>query len=122
MLVCFAPSRMTAKISPSLWPCFHAASVRSDGFGLRAAADLPSPLPDSPWQEAQFDVNSFRPAVIDAWSEGTGFFNVTSSPGCARPGAPASTIAAKTTPDRIPGTLFRTFRRVDSLKFDLLSN
>ncbi len=39
------PSRMTVKISPSVWPCFQSASVRSDGVGFSSAPALPSPLP-----------------------------------------------------------------------------
>src|SRR5262245_46043108 len=92
MLVCFAPSRMSVKISPSLVPCFHSLSVKSEGLGLSETADLPSPLPDSPWQEEQLDAKSFRPVATDAPSDATGFFNV-GELACCAPGRAAPIIS-----------------------------
>src|SRR5580765_5289275 len=68
-----APSRMTAKISPSLEPRSHFASVRSDGW-VSLGAIGPLPLASAPWQKRQFLVNVALPAATDSALDATGFF------------------------------------------------
>src|SRR5882672_366625 len=69
-----APSRITAKISPSLDPRSHLSSVRLGGC-VPSGAIGPSPLASAPWQKRQFFWNSACPALIDAGDEAIGFFN-----------------------------------------------
>src|SRR5262245_14474125 len=68
-----APSRMTAKISPSLLPRSHFASVRSDGC-VSLGAIGPLPLASAPWQNRQFFVKAALPAATDSALDATGFF------------------------------------------------
>src|SRR3954452_20645399 len=68
-----APSRMTAKISPSLAPRSHLASVRSGGW-VSFGAIGPLPLASAPWQKRQFFANSALPAATDSALAATGFF------------------------------------------------
>src|SRR5579859_8040659 len=73
-----APSRMTAKISPSLEPRSHFASVRFGGCESFGAIG-PSPLASAPWQNRQFFVNAALPAAIDSAFDGTGFLTFAAS-------------------------------------------
>src|ERR1700704_2899155 len=73
MPVSLTPSRMTAKISPSLDPCAHVSSARFAGLGLSVAPAFPSPWAVSPWQDAQLEAKSFLPAAIDVASASTVF-------------------------------------------------
>src|SRR3954471_14630974 len=82
---------MTAKISPSVLPRSHFASVRSDGCESLGAI-FPSPFPSAPWQNAQFLVKLALPAAIDAAVAGTGFFNLAAS------GFPPGAWAPRLTP------------------------
>src|SRR5262245_40668516 len=68
-----APSRMTAKISPSLLPRSHFASVQSEGC-VSFGALGPLPLASAPWQKRQFFVNAALPAAMDSALDATGFF------------------------------------------------
>src|SRR5262245_49621333 len=68
-----APSRITTKISPSLSPRSHLASVRSDGW-VPSGAIGPLPLAFAPWQNRQFFWNAAWPALIDSGDDVTGFF------------------------------------------------
>src|SRR4029077_5237549 len=68
-----APSRMTAKISPSVDPRSHFASVRSDGC-VSFGAIGPLPFASAPWQKRQFLMNAAFPAAIDSAFDATGFF------------------------------------------------
>src|SRR6266480_6177640 len=68
-----APSRMTAKISPSLSPRSHLASVRFDGC-VPSGAIGPLPFASAPWQNRQFFWKVAWPALIDSGDEATGFF------------------------------------------------
>src|SRR5438128_736497 len=68
-----APSRMTRKISPSVDPRSHFASVRSDGC-VPSGAMGPLPFASAPWQKRQFLVNSSLPFAIDSGDAGTAFF------------------------------------------------
>src|SRR5881397_3228059 len=73
-----APSRITAKSSPSLDPRSHLSSVRLEGW-VPSGAIGPSPLASAPWQKRQFFWNSACPALIDAGDEAIGFFIVLAS-------------------------------------------
>src|SRR5579864_1060390 len=78
---------MTAKISPSLEPRSHLASVRSDGWDPCGAIG-PLPLASAPWQKRQFLVNAALPAATDSALGGTGFFTLAASGlPCAAPSA-----------------------------------
>src|SRR5262245_38981355 len=68
-----APSRMTTKISPSLSPRSHVASVRSEGW-VPSGALGPLPLALAPWQDRQFLGDVDWPALIGAGVEHAGFF------------------------------------------------
>src|SRR5439155_1389241 len=68
-----APSRMTTKISPSLSPRSHLASVRFDGC-VPSGAIGPFPFASAPWQNRQFFWNEACPALIDSGDEAIGFF------------------------------------------------
>src|SRR5258708_36346272 len=68
-----APSRITAKISPSLSPRSHLASVRLEGC-VPSGAIGPLPLASAPWQNRQFFWNKACPALMDSGDEATGFF------------------------------------------------
>ncbi|MND02916.1 hypothetical protein D3C83_224930 [compost metagenome] len=48
-----APAMITVKISPSVEPRFHSASVRSAGI-VPFGASGPSPFAVPPWQNAQY--------------------------------------------------------------------
>src|SRR3954454_2053974 len=73
-----APSRMTAKISPSVEPRSHLASVRLDGW-VSLGAIGPSPLASAPWQNRQFFANAALPAATDSALAATGFFSLAAS-------------------------------------------
>src|SRR5437764_11867266 len=98
-----APSRMTRKISPSVVPRSHFASVRSDGC-VPSGAIGPLPFASAPWQKRQFFWNSAWPALIDSGDEATGFFiflPASLPPGfCAATSAPPRTNAAQSTDRR----------------------
>src|SRR5947208_15783596 len=68
-----APSRITTKISPSLSPRLHFASVRFEGC-VPSGAIGPLPLASAPWQKRQFFWNAACPALIDSGVAATGFF------------------------------------------------
>src|SRR5215470_7493270 len=68
-----APSRRTRKISPSVDPRSHFASVRSDGC-VSLGAIGPLPFASAPWQKRQFLVNVALPAAMDSALDATGFF------------------------------------------------
>src|SRR3954470_10045289 len=68
-----APSRITAKISPSVEPRSHLSSVRLDGC-VPSGAIGPLPFASAPWQKRQFFWNNVWPALIDSGDEATGFF------------------------------------------------
>src|SRR5262245_34249343 len=68
-----APSRRTTKISPSVEPRVHSASVRLDGFDP-FGADGPSPIPSAPWQKRQYFWYAAFPAETEAAVAATGFF------------------------------------------------
>src|SRR5436190_24396294 len=89
-----APSRMTRKISPSVDPRSHFASVRSDGC-VPCGAIGPLPFASAPWQKRQFFVNAALPAAIDAAVGLTGFFILAASG--LPPGFCAAPTAAQTT-------------------------
>src|SRR6185436_3025772 len=95
-----APSRMTAKISPSLPPRSHLSSVRSDGC-VPSGAIGPLPFASAPWQKRQFFWNRAFPEAIDAALDATGFFIFFASalpPGfCAPAGNDANAIHPNTT-------------------------
>src|SRR5436190_20601744 len=98
-----APSRMTRKISPSVDPRSHLASVRSEGC-VPSGAIGPLPFASALWQKRQFFWKSAWPALIDSGEEATGFFNffpASLPPGfcVARIAAEAITIAAMTIAD-----------------------
>src|SRR5438876_12027991 len=87
-----APSRMTTKISPSLSPRSHLASVRSDGW-VPSGAIGPLPLAFAPWQNRQFFWKVAWPALIDSGDEATGCFIFLASG--LPPGFWAATAAVK---------------------------
>src|SRR5215472_5585743 len=87
-----APSRMTRKISPSVDPRSHFASVRSDGC-VPSGAIGPLPFASGPWQNRQFFWKSALPAAIDSGVLGTGFFIFL--PASLPPGFCASATAAQ---------------------------
>src|SRR5581483_4932943 len=68
-----APSRMTRKISPSVDPRSHLASVRSEGC-VPSGAIGPLPFASGPWQNRQFFWKIALPAATDSGVAGTGFF------------------------------------------------
>src|SRR5262249_52351164 len=76
----FGPARyrMTAKISPSVDPRSHFASVRSGGC-VSFGAIGPLPFASAPWQKRQFFAKSALPAAIDSALDATGFFNFAAS-------------------------------------------
>src|SRR5262245_19381175 len=63
---------MTAKISPSLDPWSHLASVRSGGW-VPSGACGPFPLASSPWQNLQYFWNTLLPFSTDCGVNATGF-------------------------------------------------
>src|SRR6187401_3550069 len=73
---------MTQKISPSLEPRVHSASVRLDGFMVFGAIVL-SPAPVLPWQKRQYFANNTLPASIAAGDEGNAAFVFFASAGTA---------------------------------------
>src|SRR5215204_1287 len=77
-----APFWMTQKISPSLEPRVHSASVRFEGFMVFGAMVL-SPAPVLPWQKRQYLVNSPLPASTAAGVEGNAAFIFLASAGTA---------------------------------------
>ena len=58
------PLEIMAKISPSLDPYIHSASVRLGGLGFFGAS-VPSPSPFSPWHCRHSRIYAWRPLVID---------------------------------------------------------
>src|SRR5262249_20535431 len=104
-----APSRRTRKISPSVDPRSHLASVRSDGC-VSFGAIGPLPLASAPWQKRQFFVNAAWPAAIESADEGTGFFIFL--PSSLPPGfwALTAVIATRATPR--PTTTDEKIRRI----------
>src|SRR5262249_20720098 len=89
-----APSRMTAKISPSVEPRSHFASVRSGGW-VSFGAMGPLPFASFPWQKRQFFVYVAFPAAIDSGVGFTGFFIFAAS---EPPGAAVIEASAITSP------------------------
>src|SRR5581483_10990998 len=88
-----APSLMTVKISPSLSPRSHFASVRSDGC-VPCGAIGPLPLASAPWQNRQYFWKDAWPALIESGVAATGFLSFLASglpPGFC---APSVTTAA----------------------------
>src|SRR4030095_12181050 len=73
-----APSLMTMKISPSVDPRSHFASVRSDGC-VSLGAIGPLPLASAPWQNLQYLPNDAAPALIESGDEATGFLSFLAS-------------------------------------------
>src|SRR5829696_2974474 len=82
---------MTQKISPSLEPRVHSASVRFEGFMVLGAMAL-SPAPVLPWQKRQYLANSTLPASIAAGDEANATFVFFASAGTA--GGPAGAAPA----------------------------
>src|ERR1051325_9692007 len=91
---------MIQKISPSLDPLIHSASVRLAGFMFFGAIVL-SPAPVLPWQKRQYFANSTLPASIACGDEATAAFIFFASAGTAfgpvGAGVCASTLDAVTT-------------------------
>src|SRR4030095_16796404 len=67
------PLEMMEKISPSLEPYSHSASVRLAGLGLFGAS-RPSPSPSGPWHCGHALLYVWRPLVIELAVAATGFF------------------------------------------------
>src|SRR5687767_15824857 len=91
------PLEIFQKSSPSLW-LWTLADVQSAGFGGgSAAAAAPSPLPEAPWQDAQFVSADFLALPMPF----SGFFFAFSAAGAAHspcahaaPETPARNAAA----------------------------
>src|SRR5215217_2238513 len=86
---------MIQKISPSLEPRVHSASVRFDGFIVFGAIAL-SPAPVLPWQTRQYFATSTLPASIAAGDEGNAAFIFLASAGTAAGPAGAAPACAST--------------------------
>src|SRR3954469_11735749 len=110
-----APSRITAKISPSVEPRSHLSSVRLDGC-VPSGAIGPLPFASAPWQKRQFFWNTACPALIDSGEDGTGFFRFLPSalpPGfCANADVARSAESAKTETDMSAVVRRRIFRKL----------
>src|SRR5215471_2436228 len=91
-----APSLMTRKISPSVDPRSHLASVRSGGC-VSFGAIGPLPFASAPWQNLQYLPKAAAPALIESGEEATGFFSF--FPSSLPPGfwARADTATSETT-------------------------
>src|SRR6187549_2751578 len=86
---------MTQKISPSVEPRVHSASVRLDGFIVFGAMVL-SPAPVLPWQKRQYFAKSTLPASIAAGDEGNAAFIFFASAGTAAGPVGAAAVCAST--------------------------
>src|SRR5262247_809905 len=108
-----APSLITRKISPSVDPRSHFASVRSGGC-VSFGAIGPFPFASALWQNLQYLPNAAAPALIDSGDDATGFFNffpASLPPGsCAEAERPTSTTHVRMTRNRKP---FGTRRMMD---------
>src|SRR5687767_12444814 len=95
------PSLMLKKISPSVPPCCHSASVRSGDGGLMSLPD--PPVAFTPWHGAHVLVKSAFPAAIDSGVDITGFLTAAcaGSPCAANETAASHTITAIETPARV---------------------
>src|SRR5437773_4513262 len=69
---------MTAKISPSLSPRSHFASVRFEGC-VPSGAIGPLPFASAPWQNRQFFWNATCPALIEPGDDAIGFLSFLAS-------------------------------------------
>src|SRR5262245_27563735 len=100
-----APSLMTRKISPSVDPRSHFASVRSGGC-VSFGAIGPFPFASALWQNLQYLAYDAAPALIESGDDATGFFSFLPAslpPGsCADAERPTSTPNASIAVNRIP--------------------
>jgi len=117
----FAPSRMTVKISASVEPCFHMASVRSAGGGFSVAPPLPSPFPSAPWHDMQFFVNNCLPSARVVALTGTGFFSVVASAAAPFWGEPDAARASGNVSADVNNRI-RKLQRIDRGLLDGLSS
>src|SRR5437773_8441547 len=112
-----APLAMTRKISPSVSPRSHLASVRSDGC-VSFGAIGPLPFASAPWQKRQFFWKSALPASTDSLLDAIGFFIFL--PSGLPPGFCADSVTKVAS--RSPGN--RTVRRrrmINPLAMDLIT-